>query len=247
MRIICSLITILLFTAITAITAMAQPEIEINLPEFALRLVENGEIIKTYNIAIGTPYEQTPTGSFVIFYKQEYPTWYPGSNFDDRTPVPPGPENPLGTRWMEFYPNYGIHGTNKGWDINYPVSGGCIRMQDIDAKELYEKVPLGTPVSIRYQTLLLQEKTDGLYVKIFPDIYNRNTNTPEQLQISLAAYAESYALLNGILLEYKQEQTTIFEKKIGLQLPKPPTPSEEQMKSFRKTSATKNRKEYQNN
>lgn len=219
MRILCSLLTLLF---LTVSIAAASPELHINIPEYALRVVDNGQLVKTYSIAVGTPYEQTPVGAFRVFYKQEYPTWYPGSNFTDRTPVPPGPENPLGTRWMEFTPNYGIHGTNKGWDISYPVSGGCIRMQDADARELYDKVPIGTPVYISYQTLFLIEKTDGLYIKILPDIYNRQTNTPQELQKLFTRYADRYTLLNSIRIQYQPEFETVYECKIALpSAPKP--------------------------
>lgn len=213
MRIICTLITVL---AITASIGLASPEIQINIPEYTLRLVDNGQLIKTYAIAVGTPYEQTPVGLFQILDKQEYPTWYPGSNFTDRTPVPPGPDNPLGTRWMEFMPHYGIHGTNKGWDINYPVSGGCIRMQDAEAREIYDKIPLGTPVLVAYQTLSMVEKQDGLYVKILPDIYNKQTNTPEQLMRLFAAYADRYTLIKDAAnLQLKAEGDTAAEIKIA--------------------------------
>lgn len=175
--------------------ALAQPEIHINIPSYTLQLFDNGQLIKEYNIAVGTPYEQTPTGNYAIFSKQQYPTWYPGSNFTDRTPVPPGPDNPLGSRWMEYKTNYGIHGTNKGWDINYPVSGGCIRMHDKDAQELYEMVPTGTPVIITYETLFLTEKPDGLYAKIYPDIYQRNTTSKERLLALYANYSAKYPRL----------------------------------------------------
>ena len=97
---------------------LATPEILINIPEYTLSLIDQGKIIRQFDIAVGTPYEQTPIGSFAVFSKMENPTWYPGSNFSDHTPVPPGPDNPLGTRWMEFVQNYGIHGTNKDWDIS---------------------------------------------------------------------------------------------------------------------------------
>ncbi|MCX7779383.1 MAG: L,D-transpeptidase [Negativicutes bacterium] len=212
MRILCSLIVIY-FIALSS--ALASPEIHINIPAYALNLIDNGQIVKTYSIAVGTPYEQTPTGSFQIFMKQEYPTWYPGTNFTDRTPVPPGPENPLGSRWMEFSPNYGIHGTNKGWDISYPVSGGCIRMQDADARELYDKVPLGTPVIIRYQTMEIVEKADGLYLKIYPDIYRRQTNNAEQLSLLLAPYTKRYEIVNGAAIDFSADLEDVREIKLG--------------------------------
>lgn len=221
MRIVCSLFAALV---ITVSTALASPELHINIPEYALRLVDSGQVVKTYSIAVGTPYEQTPVGSFQIFAKQEYPTWFPGSNFTDRTPVPPGPDNPLGTRWMEFTPNYGIHGTNKGWDINYPVSGGCIRMQDVDARELYEKIPIGTPVLVSYQTIKLIEKPDGLYVKILPDVYNRQTNTPEHLMNLFTAYAQRYTLIKDARIQFNAEYDEIVETKIAIPILQPTLP-----------------------
>ncbi|HEX2926648.1 MAG TPA: L,D-transpeptidase [Ruminiclostridium sp.] len=189
MRIFLSLL--LIFASFMPV-AVAMQEIHINIPSFVLQLYDNEKVIKEYDIALGTPFEQTPTGAFHIFLKEEYPTWTPGENFTDRTPVPPGPDNPLGTRWMEFKPGYGIHGTNKGWDISFPVSGGCIRMHDKDAQELYNIVPIGTPVIISYETVFVYEKSDGLYVKIFPDIYHTKINTPEHFAALYAPFAAKY-------------------------------------------------------
>lgn len=179
-------------------TAFAEYEIAINIPEYALTVADKGQLIKKYAIAVGTPYEQTPTGSFAIFAKQEYPTWYPGAKFSDRTPVPPGPDNPLGTRWMEFAPSYGIHGTNKDWDISFPVSGGCIRLHDSDARELYQMVGLGTPVIITYETLFCIEKSDGLYLKVYPDIYGRQTSNPDRFVQLFTPYAATYEIIRPV-------------------------------------------------
>lgn len=109
-----------------------------------LRLYDNGKLIKKYPVALGTSYERTPVGNYKIFYKEKDPTWLPGAGFSDKTPVPPGADTPLGSRWMEFSPAYGVHGTNKDWDIEYPVSGGCIRMHNADIDELYELIDIGT-------------------------------------------------------------------------------------------------------
>jgi N-acetyl-anhydromuramyl-L-alanine amidase AmpD len=43
---------------------------------------------------------------------------------------------------------YGIHGTNKPWSIGQFASHGCIRMRNKDVEELFEWVPIGTPVRI---------------------------------------------------------------------------------------------------
>lgn len=187
-------------------------EIHINIPSFVLQLYDNEKIVKEYNIALGTPYEQTPVGTFQIFHKEKYPTWTPGEKFTDRTPVSPGPDNPLGTRWMEFKPSYGIHGTNKGWDISFPVSGGCIRMYDKDAQELYDLVEIGTPVIITYETMFLEEKPDGLYVKIFPDIYHTKLNTPEHFSALCSPYAVKYPAVRQPVFPLDDSETSIEQK-----------------------------------
>lgn len=195
--------------------ALAGPEIYINIPEYKLSLIDNGQLVKTYKIAVGTIYEQTPTGTFRVFYKEKNPTWFPGSGFIDKTPVPPGPDNPLGTRWIEFQPAYGIHGTNKDWSIEYPVSGGCIRMMDMAAQELYEIVDIGTPVIITYRTLVLIEKPDGLYLRIYADIYNKNTTTEEQFRLLLEPYLKRYPVITEPKWPITVAFPDIFEQKIA--------------------------------
>ena len=64
-------------------------------------------------------------------------------------PIPPGPGNPLGTRWMgTTAPLVGIHGTPDAASIGYSASHGCIRMRVPDAEALFSEVDIGTPVLI---------------------------------------------------------------------------------------------------
>lgn len=176
----------------------AAPEIRINIPEFTLRLYDGTQLLREYNVALGTPYEPTPTGHYKVFYKEKNPIWTPGDNFTDRTPVPPGPNNPLGSRWIEFKPAYGIHGTNKDWDIEYPVSGGCIRMHNADVQELYDIADIGTPVIIHYETLVFTEKDGFLLLTVLPDIYRLGTNNAQHFQANFSRFTSLYALLPGI-------------------------------------------------
>jgi L,D-transpeptidase ErfK/SrfK len=186
------ILTVLLLAMSFTVPVQAARHITVNIPEYRLNLIENNKVLKTYIVAVGTQYEQTPTGIYRILSKEEFPTWFPGSKFEDQTPVPYGPDNPLGTRWLEFQPTFGIHGTNKGWDINYPVSGGCIRMHNQDVQELYEYVEVGTPVIISYETMVFEEKPDGLYVAVWPDIYHRGLNTIQHFTSRYAAYQLNY-------------------------------------------------------
>ena len=43
---------------------------------------------------------------------------------------------------------YRIHGTNEPAEIGQHVSSGCIRMRDIDAIDLYNRVHIGTKVVV---------------------------------------------------------------------------------------------------
>ena len=82
---------------------------------------------------------------------QRNPWWYPPPSpwAEDAEPVPPGPGNPLGTRWMGLSAPYvGIHGTPDAASIGYSASHGCIRMRIPDAEWLFQHVKVGTPVFI---------------------------------------------------------------------------------------------------
>ncbi|MDI6870258.1 MAG: L,D-transpeptidase family protein [Bacillota bacterium] len=88
--------------------------------------------VRTYPVAVGKPSTPTPVGDWRIVEKAKW-----GEGF--------------GSRWMQIsvpWGTYGIHGTNKPWTIGEAVSGGCIRMFNEDADEVYEWVKVGTPVKI---------------------------------------------------------------------------------------------------
>jgi lipoprotein-anchoring transpeptidase ErfK/SrfK len=106
---------------------------------------------KQFGVATGQAAYPTPLGSFRIVDKQENPWWYPPDSdwAAGAQPVPPGPGNPLGTRWMGLSePLIGIHGTPDAASIGYSASHGCIRMLVEEAEWLFERVPEGTPVFI---------------------------------------------------------------------------------------------------
>jgi len=86
---------ILVLFSLSTSVAFASPEVVLNIPEYTLRLVDGQKVLKRYDVAVGTSIEQTPVGKFSVFFKEINPTWYPASGFVDKTPVPPGPDNPL--------------------------------------------------------------------------------------------------------------------------------------------------------
>ena len=116
-----------------------------------LRLYVNTRLRRTFGIATGEARYPTPLGSYEIVTMQRNPWWYPPPSdwAEDADPVPPGPGNPLGTRWMGISAPYvGIHGTPDAASIGYSASHGCIRMRISDAEWLFRRVKVGTPVFI---------------------------------------------------------------------------------------------------
>jgi lipoprotein-anchoring transpeptidase ErfK/SrfK len=106
---------------------------------------------RIFAVATGQSVYPTPLGNWQIVVKWRNPWWYPPNSpwAQGEKPIPPGPNNPLGTRWMGLSASgVGIHGTNNDASIGYSVSHGCIRMHVSDAEWLFNHVEIGTPVFI---------------------------------------------------------------------------------------------------
>jgi lipoprotein-anchoring transpeptidase ErfK/SrfK len=106
---------------------------------------------RVFLVATGQTSYPTPLGRFTIVVKWRNPWWYPPASpwAKGQQPIPPGPNNPLGTRWLGLSaPGVGIHGTPSDGSIGYSVSHGCIRMHIPDAEWLFNHVQIGTTVFI---------------------------------------------------------------------------------------------------
>lgn len=105
------------------------------------------------------------TGTATISVKKEWPTWRPTDEMIERDPKaykrfignteaqPGGPDNPLGARALYLFQNgkdtyFRIHGTTQPSSIGRSVSNGCIRMLNEHVKDLYNRVPIGTVVTV---------------------------------------------------------------------------------------------------
>jgi len=117
-----------------------------------LVLTLNNEFFKRYTVGTGK-FGRTPTGTFTISDRITEPVWWRS----DGKEIPYGdPENILGTRWMAIRSTgdtadvrgYGIHGTWNDDSIGLAESAGCIRMRNSEVEELFDLVPLKTPVRI---------------------------------------------------------------------------------------------------
>jgi lipoprotein-anchoring transpeptidase ErfK/SrfK len=119
---------------------------------FFYRVAHRPKLIRMFKVATGRSQYPTPLGRFEVVTKQLNPWWYPptGSAWaKNELPIPPGPGNPLGTRWMGLSAPYvGIHGTPDAASIGYSASHGCIRMLIPQVEWLFTQVDLGTPVFI---------------------------------------------------------------------------------------------------
>ncbi len=117
-----------------------------------LYLYDGAKLDRSFPVATGQSVYPTPRGLWHIVVMWKNPWWYPPVNdtwAKGLKPVPPGPGNPLGTRWMGLdSPGVGIHGTDDPASIGYSASHGCIRMQVPDAEWLFDHVEVGTTVYI---------------------------------------------------------------------------------------------------
>ena len=127
------------------------PVIVIRRASNRLYLYDGTHYRRLFAVATGQHQYPTPLGRFSIVVKWKNPWWYPPNSpwAQGQKPIPPGPDNPLGTRWMGLSAaGVGIHGTPSDASIGYSVSHGCIRMHISQAEWLFNHVNVGTTVFI---------------------------------------------------------------------------------------------------
>ena len=126
--------------------------ITINRSGFQLTLYSDLHPAKTYRIAVGRQGLETPAGQYDIQDKQVNPSWHvPNSPWAGALAgkvIPPGPQDPIKSRWMGIAGGAGIHGTSDIGSLGTAASHGCIRMAIPDVVELFDKVQVGDPVFI---------------------------------------------------------------------------------------------------
>ena len=116
-----------------------------------LYLYNGMRLWRVFGVATGQSQYPTPLGRWHVVVKWRNPWWYPPHSpwAQGAKPIPPGPGNPLGTRWMGLSASgVGIHGTPDDASIGYSASHGCIRMHIPDAEWLFNHVRIGTTVFI---------------------------------------------------------------------------------------------------
>lgn len=143
---------------------------------FYRRDEQNNNTVTVYPISVGRRDWATPLTETRVTLRVKHPPWYPPESIreehaarGDFLPkvVPAGPDNPLGDYLLALaIPSYFIHGTNKRFGIGMQVTHGCIRMYPEHIEELYNLVPINTPVTIVNQPYKVGWKDEKLYLEV---------------------------------------------------------------------------------
>lgn len=155
-------------------TVALKRQIIISIADRQLAVIDHGQVLKTYPIAVGAHGTPSPDGDFVIINHAKDPVYRHGDK-----EIAPGKDNPLGTRWMGLsLKGYGIHGTNVQSSVGKAISHGCFRMRKQDVEELYTLVQVG-------DTVMVRRERDAMIAKVF------SAPSPTQPAVTLAAATNS--------------------------------------------------------
>lgn len=177
-------------SALSLLDKMKHTRIDVNIPEFRLRIFENGKELYCFPIRVGQNRVRylaeagrevdlrTKTGDGSVIRTNRYPVFtnpVDGKRFthtrrDDgiTTLMPQIP-------WTEVELNgmrYGqmIHPTTNPATLGKAYSNGCVGLGEADAWRFYYYAPLGTPVAFRYDLEVVSASGDTITL---PDIYKR--------------------------------------------------------------------------
>jgi L,D-transpeptidase ErfK/SrfK len=162
--------------------------IVVNLPEHRLYYfpkpkMDQPATVLTYPVSVGKMDWRTPIGSTKIVSKQKNPSWTPPKSVHEErrrlgepplpAVVPPGRDNPLGAHAMRLsIPGgaYLIHGTNNPDAVGMAVTHGCLRMYPEDIAALFERVPVGTKVTLIDEPVKMTKIDGEVWLEVHPPI-----------------------------------------------------------------------------
>lgn len=114
---------------------------------------EAGALLAFYPATIGSSERPAPSGTVTVTGVAPEPdyTYDPDrvsyDRGDQRIVVPAGPNNPVGTVWIDLSRDtYGIHGSPDPSKIGKTASNGCVRLTNWDAEQLAAGVKPGVVV-----------------------------------------------------------------------------------------------------
>jgi lipoprotein-anchoring transpeptidase ErfK/SrfK len=135
--------------------------IVVRISERRLYLVQDGGRALRYAVGVGRSEGVNFRGTATIARKEAWPHWTPTENMMQAIPMyrrfaggmDGGIENPLGARALYLYrggrdTHFRLHGTTEPDSIGKAVSSGCIRLFNQDIIDLYNRVPVGTQVTV---------------------------------------------------------------------------------------------------
>ena len=189
--------------------------IVVNIPAFRMDVFSGGKLLKSWRIGIGYQDYPLPTGfrkAEVIIFN---PTWTQPNEPWASNPglvVPAGaPGNPLGPIKVPIGGANLIHGGKALAKIGTFASHGCVGLTNEQVRDFAKVLADGTstelksetmltylkvrtrtqvvklsmvvPVELRYETMVIQEGQ----LHVYRDVYNKNTNTEENLRATFAA------------------------------------------------------------
>lgn len=176
-------------TAVELLKKMAETHLDLNIPEYKLRIFEGNRLLYTFPVRVGrnekkylamagrTVDLRTRPGTGFIWRINRKPVFinpsdnkpYYETRRDDgkRTKLPRIP-------WLEPELDghrYGhlIHPTTNPETLGKAYSNGCIGTREADAWRIYYHAPVGTKVVVRYELTVVDETGDTLHLKnIYP-------------------------------------------------------------------------------
>jgi lipoprotein-anchoring transpeptidase ErfK/SrfK len=118
---------------------------------------KDGRLLAHYPATVGSASRPAPTGSFEVTKVVRNPVYtfnpkdkFAGVHTDQPFNIAPGPNNPVGTVWIEINKDgYGIHGTPEPEDIGKTASHGCVRLTNWDAEDLAKGVEKRIPAEFK--------------------------------------------------------------------------------------------------
>lgn len=146
------------------VAAVAQTElagdvahIVVDKAERSVRVYDGADrLLAFYPATIGSSARPAPSGDLTVVGVAPEPnyTYDPDrvsyDRGDRKVIVPPGPNNPVGSVWIDLSRDtYGIHGTPDPSKVGKTFSSGCVRLTNWDAEQLASKVKPGVRVTFR--------------------------------------------------------------------------------------------------
>ena len=137
--------------------SLMEPVLTASIGQRRVMLWNGDELVKTYTCAVGRPAYPTIPGEYYIGLKEINPSWTnpdPDGWGSGSPAFVPGPNDYLGVRGLHIFTLGGrntmmlFHGALAGGAAGTATTHGCLRMFNHDVIDLFDRVPVGTPVRL---------------------------------------------------------------------------------------------------